>query len=107
MENRQEPTKAEIEAAWPIASRRGGYPPVKERISIPWDSHPNFRMSDGTEYPFVRLGAIPERFHAAIHDLGRGSTCPAPDDKRDSYYTHDVYRWLRALGVEVDFIESQ
>ena len=104
MNNSTEPTKAEIEAAWPIASRRGGYLPAKEHITIVCDSHPNW-AHDGVQVAFVRLGAIPERFHAAIHDLGRGSTCPAPDDNRDSFYTHDVYRWLRALGVEVEFIE--
>ena len=104
MENTPEPTKAEIEAAWPIASRRGGSPPVKEQVTIMCDLHPKLAR-DGVQVAFVRLGAIPERFHAVIHDLALGSTCPAPDNKRDSYYTHDVFRWLRALGVEVEFKE--
>jgi hypothetical protein len=104
MENMTKPTTTEIETAWPIASRRGGYAPAKENIAIRWDSHPNFKLADGTQYPFVRLGAVPERFHAAIRDLATGSMCPESDNKRDSFYTHNVYRLLRALGVPAEFV---
>ena len=62
-------------------------------------------MRDGVLIPFVRLGAIPERLHPAILQLARGSACPAPDDARDSFYVHDIYRWLRAIGVQAEFIE--
>jgi hypothetical protein len=25
--------------------------------------------------------------------------------RRDTFYTHDVYRWLRAIGVAAEFVE--
>jgi hypothetical protein len=81
-------------------------PAVREKIAIMLDTHPNWGKSDGSLGSFVRMGAIPERFHVAVNQLGRGSCCPAPDDKRDSLYTHDVERWLRAIGVEAMFVES-
>jgi hypothetical protein len=92
------PTEADIAGAWPSASARYGYPPVRENVSITLELHPKWKS-------FVRMGAIPERFHEAIRQLSQGSTCPFLDERRDTFYTHDVYRWLRALGVEATFLE--
>lgn len=80
------------------------YPPVTEHITIQWETYSGFNGSDGMPYPFIRLDAVPARFHSAIHDLSLGSACPAPDDRRDSFYMHDIERWLRAIGVEATFI---
>jgi hypothetical protein len=96
----EEDMKTAHEASW----RRFGYPSVREKITITLDTHPEWNR-DGVLIPFVRMGAIPVRFHAAVNELGLGSTCPAPDDERDSLYTHDVYRYLRAIGVEAEFIQ--
>jgi hypothetical protein len=90
-----------------FAASSGKYPPVTEQITIQWDIHPSLSQKDGTLYPFIRLDAIPTCFHAAIRDLSLGSTCPAPDDRHDSFYMHDIRRWLLALGVDATFVESK
>ena len=100
MENLYAPTQEEIDAAWPISSRRFGYPPIRETITITLELHPRWKY-------FVRLNAIPERFHEAVRQLSRGSTCPFVDDEKDTMYEHDVDRWLRAIGVQAEFIEQQ
>lgn len=92
--------------AW-LAVSSGKYPSITERITIQWDTHPSLRQKDGTLYPFIRLAAIPVCFHAVIHSLSRGSTCPAPDDNHDSFYIHDVRRWFLAIGVDATFIEPK
>lgn len=99
------PTAEEIKTAHFSSFRRFGYPQVKEKITIFLDVHPNWRKSDGTLDSFVRMSAIPERLHEAVKQLSRGSCAPAPDDNRDSLFTHDVERWLLSIGVEVEFIE--
>lgn len=98
--------KNDSDTAW-LAASSGKYPPITERIIVQWDTHPSLSQKDGTPYPFIRLAAIPACFHAAIHDLSRGSACPAPDDRRDCFYTHDIRRWLLALGVDATFVESK
>jgi len=96
------PTAEDINAAY----SQSGYPPVREKITVTLDTHTNWRDANGVLSPFVRMGAIPERFHEAINQLGMISACPAPDDKRDCRYTHDVDRWLRSIGVEAEFVVS-
>lgn len=51
------------------------------------------------------MTAIPERFHEAVRQLSRGSTYPIVDEQRNALFTQDVYRWLRAIGVEAEFVE--
>jgi hypothetical protein len=92
------PSQAEIDAGWPSASRRIGYPPIREHITITLELHPHWKS-------FVRLRAIPEHVHEAVRQLSTGSTCPAVDEERDTFYAHDVYRWLRAIGIQAEFVE--
>lgn len=99
------PTQENIDAAWPSSEDRFGYPPVKEKIIVRFETSQNFKLNNGDCYPFIRLTAIPDRFHEAVTQLSRGSTCPAIDSERNTFYSHDVYRWLRAIGVEADFVE--
>lgn len=96
MQSSYTPTQDDIDTAWPISSRRFGYPEAGEKIAIALELHPQLKS-------FVRMGAIPDRFHEAIRQLSRGSTCPYIDEKQDAMYEHDVYRWLRALGIEAEF----
>lgn len=103
MKTEYTPTPEDIKAAWPSSSARFGYPPLREHITIHTETHPSW-SHDGTMQPFVRMNAIPKRFHDAVTQLSRGSTCPYIDEARDTYYTHDVYRWLRAIGVDAEFV---
>lgn len=99
------PTEDDIKAAHFSSLRRSDYPPVREKITIMLDTHTNWRDANGAFSSFVRMGAIPERFHQAVNAISRGSCCPAPDDKQDCRYTHDMDRWLRSIGVETEFVE--
>lgn len=92
------PTQEDIDEAWPSSSRRFGYRPIRETITITLELHPHWKS-------FVRMNAIPERFHESVRQLSLGSTCPGVDEKHDAFYTHDVYRWLRAIGVVAEFVE--
>ena len=81
------------------------YPSVQEKIIVHFETSPNLKLDNGDCYPFIRLTAIPKRFHEAVRQLSMGSTCPAIDSHRNTFYAHDVYRWLRAIGVDADFVE--
>lgn len=98
------PTPEDIKAAWPSSEDRFGYPPVREKIVVRFENSPNFKLDNGDCYPFIRLTAIPERFHEAVRQLSRGSTCPAIDSARNTFWSHDMYRWLRAIGVDAEFV---
>lgn len=100
-----DPMDEEMNAAW-IAANGGRCPPIQEHITIACETHPGYTLSDGTPYPFVHRDEIPERFHATIKALSLGSTCPAPDCRRGLFYTYDIDRWLRAIGVQVEFIDK-
>jgi hypothetical protein len=91
------PTEEDITNAFPISFRRHGYPPVRERIEIVTEPHPDFKT-------VVFLSAIPDRFHSTINALGRGSTCPVIQGRKNAMYEHDVWRWLRSVGVEAEFV---
>lgn len=98
------PTQVDIDAAWPSSSRRSGYPPVREKIVVRFETSQNFKLDNGDCYPFIRLTAIPERFHEAVQQLSRGSTCPVIDSDHNTFYADDVHRWLRAIGVATEFV---
>lgn len=95
----------DFNTAW-IAASSGKYPPVKECIVIILSTHPNYKKEDGTLYPFVRIGSIPEPLHSYIKRISIGSNAPAPDDLRDSFWQYDVNRWLRAIGIQTEFVEA-
>ncbi len=104
MTNTTPATKEEIEVALK-AAESGRLSPVRESIQLVCEVFPEYRLSDGRPFPLVHRDAIPERFHAAIKVLSLCSTCPAPNGRRGFFYTHDVYRWLRAIGVLAEFVE--
>jgi hypothetical protein len=104
MSNEYTLTKEDIKTAWESSDRRYGYPPIKESITITTETHPSWSREDGTMQPFVRMTAIPARLHEAVNELSIASTCPYIDEARNVFYVHDVYRWLRAVGVEADFV---
>jgi hypothetical protein len=93
-----------VEQAWVMSSARCGYPPVNEEVTIQCEIYQPLPEGDSLFY-FVRFAAIPERLRGVVKELSRGSTCPSPDDKHDSFYRHDVSRWLRAVGVKAIFVE--
>jgi len=98
-------TEEDMRVASIVSWRRWGYPPVRETVSIPLDTHPSYRQQDGGLLPFVRLEAVPERFQKPMYELAIGSACPSIDGLRNTFYPHDVDRWLRAIGVQAEFIE--
>jgi hypothetical protein len=100
------PTQEDIDTAWQSAERPSGYPSIQETITVSLETSQNFKLDNGDCFPFVRLTAIPERFHEAIRQLSRGSSCPAIDSERNTFYGHDVHRWLRSIGVEAEFVAS-
>lgn len=104
MENQYTPTQEDITNAWPSSEDRFGYPPVREKIVVRFETSQNLKLDNGDCYPFIRLTAIPERFHEAVRQLSRGSTCPAIDSDRNTFWSHDIYRWLQAIGVEAEFV---
>lgn len=81
-----------------------GYPSVQEKIAIRFETSQNFKLDNGDCYPFIRLTAIPERFQEAVRQLSRGSIPLAIDSNHNTFYANDVYRWLKAIGVEAEFI---
>jgi len=81
-----------------------GYPFVREKIIVPFETSQNFKLDNGDCYPFIRMTAIPERFQEAVRQLSRGSISLAIDSAHNSFYADDVYRWLRAIGVEAEFV---
>jgi hypothetical protein len=107
MKNEYTPSQKDIDAAWQSSEERLRYTPVQETITVQFETSQSFKLNNGDCYPFIRLTAIPERFHEAVRQLSRGSTCPAIDSERNTFYTHDVYRWLRAIGVEAEFVEPK
>ena len=103
--NAYELTEVEIEAAYVASWRRSGYPPVREQLLVQLESHPTYGKQGDVIFQFVRLTAIPERLHSVIHKLSIGSACPSIDEDRNTFYIHDMERWLRAIGIQPTFIE--
>ncbi|MFZ3047976.1 MAG: hypothetical protein WA151_18840 [Desulfatirhabdiaceae bacterium] len=94
-----------MDALVTLESRTGKYQRVKETIIIACSVHPRYKRVNGVAFPFVRLSAIPEKFHAHILEASIGSNRPAPDDLHDAYWLAGIDRWLRAIGVQAEFIE--
>jgi hypothetical protein len=95
------PTKEDIEEA---LLGGHGYPFVREKIIVPYETSQNFKLDNGDCYPFIRLTAIPERFQETVRLLSSGSISLAIDSARNTFYADDVHRWLRAIGVEAEFV---
>lgn len=94
-----------LDALVTLESQTARYPHVHEAITIVCSVHPSYKRANGTAFPFVRLGAVPEKFHTHILEASIGSNRPAPDDLHDAYWLTDIDRWLRAIGVQAEFIE--
>ena len=98
-------TEQDMEIAHAALWNCYGYPPVREVITVQIETHPNYGSKD-RPLRFVRLTAIPERFHKPISEMAICCACPCIDDLRNTYYVHDMARWLRAVGVQAEFVEA-
>jgi hypothetical protein len=92
----------QVNAAWRI-DHSGQFPDSVETLNITLSVHIDYKNSDGTNVTFVRIGSIPQKYHAYINRVSYGSACPAPDDKNDAFWTYDINRWLRSIGVQPVF----
>ena len=80
-------------------------PTPREVITIVRSTAPHF-ASGGRLRPFIRLASIPEKYQLVFLQQINGSGCPAPDDRRDAFWEGDVERFLRVVGVQVNFVDA-
>ena len=78
---------------------------ARETITIVRSTHPDFGFP-GNLLSFIRLASIPEKYRVFFLRHVNGSCCPAPDDKRDTFWEVDVKRILRVIGVEIVFVDQ-
>lgn len=78
---------------------------AREIITIIRSTHPDFG-APGNLRSFIRLASIPEKYRAFFLRYINGSCCPAPDDRRDTFWEGDVERILRVVGVEIVFLDQ-
>jgi hypothetical protein len=77
--------------------------PLVETRTIIQSTSPDLKRQDDTLMPYVRHENIPTDLQEYVTIMSRGSNAPAPGGERGCYWHYDVERWLRGIGIEVEF----